>query len=292
MRRKNNAYYRLFILCILLSSVIAGFVWFKNDTKQLPQHRPDTGNVQAQDSATSRPPGTPIALPADLPLKEKVTTLESTTPGTFGIAVKNLTTGETFFQNENEPFLMASTYKVPLVLTSYVEEEKGNLDPNADLGAGFTVATGREPIITRSEEDLAENLAAILGWPKIQQFTNSLGMQNTYFDNHFTTTPKDMMVLLEKIYNGQGMSKSARDNIYTLMAKQQIADRIAKYLPASVTVADKTGDLDDVRHDIGIVTAGKQVYVIVLMAKGLSTPQDGIETEAQLSNTFYQYFIK
>lgn len=293
MRPEKKRHYRIFMFVTLLIGIVGGFVWFDNEIKNAEIVSPiHTNDVSAQTvTPTPEPsPPEPVILPEQsLPLAEKVAEVIGETTGTFGIAVKNLTTGESYYQQANESFVMASTYKVPLVLTSFIEQEKGTLSPDTMLGS-FPLARGRELIITRSEESLAVLLSQKLTWNTVEKQAVALGMKNTDFTGDFTTTPQDMLTILEKIYKGQGMSTSVRDEMYDLLVRQEINDRLPKYLPDSVIVAHKTGELADVRHDIGIVTDGDLTYIIVLLSKELGVPEKGKEVEAQLSRMFYQHF--
>jgi len=59
--------------------------------------------------------------------------------------------------------------------------------------------------------------------------------------------------LLEKIYLGKAVSQGASIEMKNLLLAQAVDDRIPKYLPENIKVAHKTGELDTLRHDAGIV---------------------------------------
>jgi beta-lactamase class A len=66
------------------------------------------------------------------------------------------------------------------------------------------------------------------------------------------TTPREMVTLLEKIYRGQLVSPGASQEMLAVLKRQQYHDGIARDLK-DVTVASKSGALDALRSDVGIV---------------------------------------
>lgn len=61
-------------------------------------------------------------------LKKKIETIINEVPGTFGIAIKHLETGEQVTNNENELFQLASCFKVPVMATLFRDTENGKID--------------------------------------------------------------------------------------------------------------------------------------------------------------------
>lgn len=103
------------------------------------------------------------------------------------------------------------------------------------------------------------------------------------------TTPHDVMLFFEKLYKGEIVNKFYSDEMLSLLKRQQINDRIPKYLPEGIPVAHKTGELDRVKHDAGIVFAPTGDYIFVVMTDS-SNPMSAAERTAILSKDFYHYF--
>jgi len=55
------------------------------------------------------------------------------------------------------------------------------------------------------------------------------------------TTAEDMALLLEKIYNGDLVSKEASGHMLEILKRQKVNDRLPKGLPRDMVVAHKTG---------------------------------------------------
>ena len=70
-----------------------------------------------------------------------------------------------------------------------------------------------------------------------------------------------------------------------LLLAQKINDRIPKYLPTGVKVAHKTGEIDYVRHDAGIVFGSKD-YIFVFLTD-TQHPGEAPEQIALLAKKVY-----
>jgi beta-lactamase class A len=66
------------------------------------------------------------------------------------------------------------------------------------------------------------------------------------------TSPQEMVTLLDRIYHGQLISKSASDEMLAVLKRQHYHDGIGRDLNG-VTIASKSGALDHFRSDVGIV---------------------------------------
>jgi beta-lactamase class A len=66
------------------------------------------------------------------------------------------------------------------------------------------------------------------------------------------SSPYEMVTLMEKLYRGQLVSKTASDEMLTILKRQRDRNGIGRDMQ-DVEVADKTGALDHLRSDVGIV---------------------------------------
>lgn len=131
-------------------------------------------------------------------------------------------------------------------------------------------------------------------------------------------TPRGMMALLEKLYQGEAASRSSCDDIIDLMKRCQTGEnRLRKYLPRDeVEVANKTGTMAIRKkgtmggpkmgavmpHKTGIVYGAvidvgivfpkeRDPYIICGFSKDLSENDDGEEAIATVSKFVYEHFI-
>jgi beta-lactamase class A len=77
----------------------------------------------------------------------------------------------------------------------------------------------------------------------------------------------------------------------SLLKRQALNEKIPKYLPKSVQIAHKTGELDDYSHDAGIIYTLNNRYIISILAKNTDREKAN-EDIAKLSKAIYEYFEK
>jgi len=66
------------------------------------------------------------------------------------------------------------------------------------------------------------------------------------------SSPREMVMLMDKLYHGELVSKAASEQMLTILKRQRDHDGIARDMQ-DVTVANKTGALDHLRSDVGII---------------------------------------
>jgi beta-lactamase class A len=77
------------------------------------------------------------------------------------------------------------------------------------------------------------------------------------------STPREMVILLEKISNGQVVNKDASQTMLEILKRQQLKTGIGRHLPDE-KVASKSGSLDRLRSDVGIVsTKGGRIAIAI-----------------------------
>jgi beta-lactamase class A len=237
---------------------------------------------------------------------EHVETIAHEVPGIVGVYCRTLADGPPVFAfNPDVVFPTASTIKMLIMTTAYVEEERhpGTLrhritTHRSDLiggsefmatqsdGARLSVRQLILPMITLSDNTASNYLISYFGFAKINAVGARLEMTQTHLQRHFldfeaivhhndnVTTPADMSLLLYAIANGarEGTAticspEHCKDMI-DIMLGQTDRDKIPAGLPRGVPVAHKTGELDGSRSDIGIVEPfGDSPYILVLYSK-------------------------
>lgn len=243
---------------------------------------------------------------------EKIITAElENTSGTYAVAIKNLKTNEYYYYNEERLFSTASLYKLWVMGAVYKEIENGNLTRTQNIGyeagiinerldiasesaeiiegfVGNTVEGALNRMITISDNYSAHILYLTIGWGKVGDFLQDYGFTNSS-TAELQTTASDILNFYEKLYNGQIVSKSASVEMLEILKKQELNDRIPKYLPEDTVVAHKTGELGTVKHNAGIVYSPTGDYIIVLLSE-TNNQTTAAETEAKISEKVWEYF--
>ncbi len=126
-----------------------------------------------------------------------------------------------------------------------------------------------------------------------------------HIDERDSATPETMVELLSGLYQGRWLSASSREVIIDAMERCRTGRRrIPALMPEDVTVAHKTGSLNNTSSDIGILTApdGRSIAVAIYVTGQGSRPNreariasiaraiyDGYAEEAQRSFANAEY---
>ena len=128
-----------------------------------------------------------------------------------------------------------------------------------------------------------------LGFDRIRTTIRNAGLLRTQLKRHFMdptavglpsenlTTARDMGTLLYQIERGAHeavttvASPASCRKMIDILLRQEDRDKIARGLPNGTPLANKSGEIDGVRNDIGIVDPyGDSPYVIAVLTKDLN----------------------
>jgi beta-lactamase class A len=211
-------------------------------------------------------------------------------PGTVGVSVRNLTTGEQVSIRGSQTFPTLSLIKVAVLVTLMDEVDKGRvgldervamIDRDKVGGTGVLqyLSSGTMPTM----EDLAwlmitlsDNTAANLLLDKLDIRTvglkmEALGLPHTkIFAKTFhretsiapdssrlyglgVTTPDEMVQLLTLLHQGKAVSPALDSLALRMLYANQDDRMMTRWLPGNVRVEHKTGTGDKSRTDCGII---------------------------------------
>ena len=112
-------------------------------------------------------------------------------------------------------------------------------------------------------------------------------------DARDTTTPAAMLELLLRIRAGKALSPASTRELLAIMARCQTGERRLKgLLPPGTSVAHKTGTLNSIANDVGVITLpdGSQ-YAIAVYVKGDTRGIDVQERViAEISRAAYEHY--
>lgn len=107
--------------------------------------------------------------------------------------------------------------------------------------------------------DPTQNLLALAGaGPR-----NRAGICYSLGPDNDVGTPAALTELLARIWRGEIISRTACDAMLEILLKQQLNDRLPRYLPPGTPCAHKTGTLPGIRNDSGIIYASENAHVAV-----------------------------
>jgi len=198
-----------------------------------------------------------------------------------GVVAYDLTRQRTYTYNSSTPFIVASSMKVPIMLTFLDAMEQQGREPNDDEMGLLTT------MIENSDNDSATALFNEVGDAAgINAYMQKIGLNGLIPDNdawgYSTITPQTMVDLLTLLYNGKILNRNHRALTLNLMEHvepdQQVG--VGDTAPNNATVALKDGWVtsDDglwVMNSSGIVTIGNETYIIAVYTQEQSALEDG-----------------
>jgi beta-lactamase class A len=254
----------------------------------------------------------------------------------MGVFIRHLPSGETVSVNPDALYLMASVFKIPILLEALAQVDEGEcrLDERIELRADDQLPTsmilgnlqpGLRPtlrdlmtaMITVSDNTATDMVVRRVGIERVGQRLSAWGLTSTsllmsvkgLFDHAFAwpdspvtmvqayraaiargplidpfsgavdasfldvmsrgsnweavsaqrslennvTSPRDMALLLERLVKGELLSRESTGVALDILLRQQLNQRLPRYLPPTVAVGHKTGTFYTSRNDAGII---------------------------------------
>ncbi len=160
-------------------------------------------------------------------------------------------------------------------------------------------------MIIISDNTATNVLIDLLGYEEINKMAELLNCKNTVLQRKMMdfeavklgkenlTTALDMALIMEAIYNKTILSEKSCNMMIDILKRQRHRDKLPRYIVDDVALANKTGELDGINHDIGIFYLRNLDYLIggylPLMEKMI---YQGKKTIGRISETVYKYFTR
>lgn len=223
--------------------------------------------------------------------------------GTAGIYFKNLKTGREMTYNSCMEFHPASIIKLPIFMAicKMVEERRASFDekikvtfdkrvPSCGAFNAFTdeptvdISTLCKLMITISDNTAANLLISHFSIDRLNQEFRSMGLRKTRIERLFydeemqkrgcnnKAVPKELGMLLEKLYKGTFVSKEVSEQVVSVLLEQQCRSKIPAYIEAFCLVGNKTGEADGITGDAALIL-GENPFVLVVILNETSVPQ-------------------
>jgi len=147
---------------------------------------------------------------------------------------------------------------------------------NVDLlGSNATLADCVTAMLKVSDNDCGQAVGNYVGWGYATTQLKSIGLEATNLNDLDgpTTTAGDTAYFLQGLYAGKWFDGATRNFILNILDQQIYRSGIPTGCGQGCNVADKTGNLDSVRHDAGIVRYNRGAYVLSIFTNGASYAQ-------------------
>lgn len=235
--------------------------------------------------------------------------------------IKNLVTGEKFAYNENVKVPSASLIKIPIMMEALSQVEEGKLSLNQrivvqdDVKVPFSILTLLESgnsyslkdiltlMIIQSDNTAANIIIDIVGMDNVNNYIKSLGLKNTVLQRKMMdvnarkagrenyTNAEEMAELLEIIYKGDKHNYQHSTIMKNILVNQLDNSMMKLHIPDDTIIAHKTGDLDGISHDAGIVYTKNVDYIFCSLNWHAVSNNFARESIGKCSKIAYDYFI-
>ncbi|GAB3556403.1 serine hydrolase [Spelaeicoccus albus] len=194
----------------------------------------------------------------------------------------------------DERLRSASLIKVPIMMTILDAVRRGAIAPDQQVptpepagGSGVLQNLQQRPysahdlltlMIVVSDNMATNALIDFVGMPAVNEWSKRLGLVDTTLSRHMMdgkavatghenfTSARDMAMVLGAVSTGR---VPGSDDAMRILLGQQSTGGLPEYLPDGWLLAHKTGELDGLRHDAGIVTTDLQhSATVVVMCDG------------------------
>src|SRR5688572_1198981 len=105
------------------------------------------------------------------------------------------------------------------------------------------------------------------------------------------SSPRDMALLLEKIYKGEAAGKESCRMMMEILSQQMFNQRLPRYLPESSEMAHKTGTIGSTTNDAGIMfVRANPIAVAVFTVDKRIARGEVEESMGRLTRMIYDFF--
>lgn len=238
------------------------------------------------------------------------------------LIVKDLDQDEVIFERGiRDVFSSASLIKVPILIAvlDYLEQKDLSLHQELPISKencvdfsvlteqGITASSLYELLtwmIITSDNTATNVLIDFVGMDNLNRYFKKIGLTETSVNRKMmdfirlekgmdnVTTAKDMATLFTHIYRRTLLSETYSELAITILSRQRVQDSLKRYLVEEVKMAHKTGSLDTVEHDVGIVFHPSKDYVIGVFIANHTNNERAKQLIGRISKTVYLHLTE
>ena len=271
-----------------------------------------SGSEEATDATTGA-----ISVETELtgekkePLRDELEQISLAYPATYGVVVFDPSSGERVAMDADRRFLAASLNKLPVLMTLYRAAASGEVDLDDEIsmqasdvqaygtGVLYTYPVGHTMtlrecarlLIKESDNTAWKMLDRYLGRDYIRAELYRVGARSTEYWIPNTTTPDDVLRMLEKIADPSYTTPDLSEEMLDVMANTSFEDRLPQPLPEGTRVSHKIGYYGTTYADAGVVfpEGARDVtdaYFMVVMASETSESASQAATQEMSLATY------
>jgi beta-lactamase class A len=229
------------------------------------------------------------------PLRSELNRIAQEYPATYGVVVLDPSSGERVAMDADRRFLAASLNKLPVLMTLYRAAASGVVDLDDKIsmlasdvqaygtGVLYTYPIGHtitlrecaRLLIKESDNTAWKMLDRYLGRDYIRAELYRVGARSTQYWFPNTTTPDDVLLVLEKISDPSYTNPDLSAEMLDIMTNTSFEDRLPQPLPEGTRVSHKIGYYGATFADAGVIFPegardARDAYLMVVIASDTS----------------------
>jgi beta-lactamase class A len=250
------------------------------------------------------------------PLRSELGQIAQAYPATYGVVVLDPSSGERVAMDADRRFLAASLNKLPVLMTLYRAAASGAVDLDDKIsmqasdvqaygtGVLYTYPVGHTTtlrecarlLIKESDNTAWKMLDRYLGRDYIRAELYRVGARSTEYWFPNTTTPDDVLLVLEKISDPSYTNPDLSAEMLDIMTNTAFEDRLPQPLPEGTRVSHKIGYYGTTFADAGVVFPEgardiRDAYLMVVIASDTSELASRVATQ-EMSLATYRILSK
>ncbi len=257
----------------------------------------------------------------DRKLAAEIEKIASAHDGVMGVAIKDLTTGEEILLNDQLTFPTGSSIKIPILIELHKQAAAGKykltdqrwVESKDKVGGSGVIFNFGDHTSQLSLGDLATLMIVLsdntatnmlidqVGMANVNQTLDEMGLKQIRLRRKMidqaasargdenTATPREAMMLMEKLYRGQAVNKQLSDDVLKIL-KLRKNSPIPRLLPDNVEIANKPGSIEGVACDWGVVYVPNRPFAIAVMTNYNGAGVD--EAISRVARLAYDYFAR
>jgi len=250
-------------------------------------------------------------------LNQQVTAITMERNVKYAIYVKSLDdNGKAVILNSHK-MASASLIKIPIMIEAFNQKNQGKLDFNEPViirhsqaveggsiynlpdGSILTIKQILDLMIVQSDNTAANILIDKLNMENVNAMIKSLGCKETILQRKMMdfdavkqglqnyTSVNDVANILVKLYSLQCLDPESDKAMLDIMLRQEDNTVIPAQLPHDLKIAHKTGELDGMYYDCGIVYGHRHDYILCIMAENIKDEPQVLYDMSSLSIAIY-----
>ncbi|PTY81853.1 hypothetical protein B5V88_02265 [Heyndrickxia sporothermodurans] len=227
-------------------------------------------------------------------------------------------------KNSKREMSSASLIKIPIIMAAFQQAELGKIDleekievkPEHKVGGSGVIQYLTEGtllsvkdlltlMIIVSDNTATNMMIDLVGQETINYFNKQIGCNHTRLERRLmdyvardmgldnVTSASDMVIFLKEIVENQFLTSKSTYEILNILSGQQFQDKLPAMMDSDhVFVANKTGEIPGVEHDVAIIRHNDdQVFMAVLIDQ-LENQYEGKQIIARTGKAVYDYLIQ